>query len=454
MILLLDNSIEKVIEGDIEDTKEMFINLALWIKSGRHIVLADKKLLAKLINLDSLPNHIRRIYNSLYKKINLIYGIIEKVKGYAIITNSIDITCMELINDKIVYYVPFGSLGNIDSFAEIRLISENNSDCDFYKNIAKKYIQEYKIGCDINIKNIAGGGDQTATVYEEEMVNNQSICIAIVDSDKKYKGDSIKDTSRKVKSIYEQNKSKYVTDLYILDVREKENLVPTTMYEWCYSSKMHEESIRYLKFLEKSNDLQDLYKYCDIKDGITISELFKCKDNYNLLNQYLHNQILKFTLNEDIDMCFLIYLNDILQGLLRCEGFNELINGITSISNPHLDISIEDANNIISNYIKCCSKREQVKASKEVFIHGIGSLINEFKNDILEQKIQERIKEKENVIIRNYNPGIENELKKLNFNYIKSQIIFGHLPEYLYHEWSEIANTIITWGCNYKIKSA
>jgi hypothetical protein len=120
--------------------------------------------------------------------------------------------------------------------AQCWLLSENLSDCEFYLSMVynAKHFGHYpelfkdEVRLSFEIDNGSGYGTSESL---ERRINSKKVVLCIVDSDKKNKDDEIGGTSGQVLSKWQQLKeSATVSDLYILNVREKENLIPPSLY--------------------------------------------------------------------------------------------------------------------------------------------------------------------------------------------------------------------------------
>lgn len=173
------------------------------------------------------------------------------------------------------------------------LLSENLSDCEFYLSMVynAKHFGHYpelfkdEVRLSFEIDNGSGYGTSESL---ERRINSKKVVLCIVDSDKKNKDDKISGTSGQVLSTWQQLKeSPTVSDLYILNVREKENLIPPSLYlEYSEFSSKKKDTLSHLKSFEKTEKAEYLafVKLSDKNKSMRYDKNSEVKDELLLTN--------------------------------------------------------------------------------------------------------------------------------------------------------------------------
>ncbi len=189
-----------------------------------------------------------------------------------------DIVTTHAIEGKIIIKVPPKLFVEEDSITSTTvLVCENLIDADFYK-----YMFDYYLST-INVSNLnsvfkpeCGGGDTTCKTYDKYVQNNQTSCLCIVDSDKKYRSAELGQTAKKVKKIHIDNNPALCGFKCIELVREIENLIPNNILKEIYTSQEH----KYLCDIWGFDP--ELFSYWDYKKGLSKDKYKKTVDEYLL----------------------------------------------------------------------------------------------------------------------------------------------------------------------------
>lgn len=159
---------------------------------------------------------------------------------------------------------------NLECCNEVRLLTENLSDADFYKYVCYYYqrlVHMERVNCKSYA--ILGGGCTICNVYKREMALGQSLCLAIVDSDKISPQGNLGETA--IKLLKEDKKCSKYTPYYgrcyvLKDVMEIENLIPHLLIS---------------KYKTKNGwacYINSNIPYFDIKEGLKVVSLYGSKD--------------------------------------------------------------------------------------------------------------------------------------------------------------------------------
>ena len=99
------------------------------------------------------------------------------------------------------------------------LMTENPADYDFYRQMFITLRRNYHKNLCLNDFSFGGGN---CAIVERAITQNQ-IILCICDSDREYEGSKLGSTSKSVKKIIDKYKNKKICNLYVTEVREKEN---------------------------------------------------------------------------------------------------------------------------------------------------------------------------------------------------------------------------------------
>lgn len=177
--------------------------------------------------------------------------------------------------------------------SECWLLSENASDCEFYLSMVYNvkhfghFSELFKDVVKLSFEIDNGSGNATSEVLERR-INNKKVVLCIVDSDKKTANGDIGGTSGQVLSRWEQLRtSANISDLYILNVREKENLIPPSLYlEYSEFSSKKKVTLRHLQTFEETEKEKYLafVKLSDNK-SMRYNKNSEIKDELSLTNE-------------------------------------------------------------------------------------------------------------------------------------------------------------------------
>lgn len=421
MLIEIDKSLIEDIKikkdkPEYKDIIELLDELAESYRKNKHIIIADIDVLEYLGSLTDLSPKSRSIYNLLCDHVHTDYYSLKKqLKIFIKIVgnNTSDNLKVTSGNQEILNF-PIEFIKKFKEFRKTLLITEDIEDSRFYISLTQKYIDYKKINdIDLAFDKNNGGGNNTYKSVEDEI--NERFILCILDSDKKYKNDKIGQTARNVKRFIDKDKPnslgiyiKDMTGIYILDVREKENLIPPSFYKLC-SNGNNKDLLQILSKLEITKEscnnctlCEELLKYGDLKDGTKLQNYLKIDDAKKIFN--CHPQLK----NNDI------------QPILECS----------------------------------CNKDYSDDDLKKIVIPGIGeSCTKYFENDILKNGLVNQIESKKEVFKNNPNQGLKERIQKLEQNYQISQNLFDKIPEYIQNDLIQLCDIILAWGCSTKFRA-
>ncbi|ANC06739.1 MULTISPECIES: hypothetical protein [Bacillus cereus group] len=364
-------------------------NIATAIKEGFHIISASLDTLEFLYKFDLLEHDSKRMYFSVFSKFTYLSSYEQFCEDCILIKDS---SCIfnrtNTVTNKTVFEIPIDYFSHLVSILPTILLSEDMSDCEFYEKIAKKYITEnhHKVNAHLKFDLRSGGGSGSYKTYQYE-INKGHLVLAISDSDKTYPTDKIGSTLLMLRRTYNSHRHNKITELLELDVREKENLIPPSLYLLCHNVYSKEFLLKLCK-IENSHIHQEKLRYIDLKDGITAKSL---KTNIER-KSYL-------------------------------EGF------------------FYDASDLIA----CTFEEIDSRDDEFLIMQGIGGNLDKFSTDVLDDGLEKKLAQKKGVSL--HTPIPEYVIKELEGNILKKQKLFDELPGYLKADWEKLSKKIISWGC-------
>ena len=224
----------------------------------KHIVMLNRDALFILKKCESLSlssqivlqwieNHYYDI-NAIKKKVAISVVLIPEVQSYI---------------QGNVYYL---SIFACEEFFQTELLTENDDDCIFYKNIYSFFNPSKKV-FDVSLHNNPFYGGNVAARIKSEY-EEKKFFLCIVDSDKEYSADAKGSTYQGANNELKEHKDEILPhDLYVLNVREKENLFPFHFYK----SNCSEQN----KFIDSilMYATEEVFRFIKIKEGIKIKRI-------------------------------------------------------------------------------------------------------------------------------------------------------------------------------------
>lgn len=430
MFIEIDSSVLNNISNFTYEELGCIENIALSMKERKHIVFSDYKILLKLIKIENLSQSSKRVFNSVLKRWSSISGLEKSLNGKILVVYDEESIRRDAYENQIIYRVPLKYFNDTEKLLPLHIIGEDENDCNIYEDIAKRYINDKSLGISINTRRVHGGGNRTSINYERELTLYHKICLVIADSDREYKSSTIGDTARGIEDVYNRNRETYITDIHILNVREKENLIPPNLYNMCSKSSNSKKDMKILEYIFNNDLLRELYYYSDIKDGIKYTDLLSNEENRIILFKYL---------NEVIERNGYNYLTVMAKEYEVVEFYNYIIN---SLGNYGLDTIDEASCTLSESNHTSNSEHEEYKIT-----NGIGYLVENVRREIVCLELKEVITAKERIYLDNTNEGLKKEIENLKKILKKINNLFDILPNNIKLEWETISKKIITFGC-------
>ncbi|AWX56926.1 hypothetical protein AB432_018555 [Brevibacillus brevis] len=393
MLIKIDDSVIEFLETNKEiltfESNEIksLNNLARAQMDGHHQVISSYATLKYLRNYPLIEQSCRGIYTSLLAKCTFFFSLEEFCTDYIIVTSKVENEIVRgFSGKKHIFKVSLDYFYLMDRISATTFISEDLSDCEFYEKIAKKYIQENRnrLNMKLNLDHCGGGGVNTYKELDYK-INRKKIVLVVSDSDKLYPTGKVGETLAQITKVYAKYQANSIVDIYSLEVREKENLIPPSLYLLCSNGSCR-DVLNMLHEIELLDKHREKLKYIDIKDGVKAKQL----------KNEEHLQFLK-------------------------------------------DLLID-----VPNLIACSLDDIDKQKDETVLLQGIGGKIEEFERDILEDGLEKKLDDKRRLQPK---PEIEKAIIQLENKIEKKTNLFNILPDYVKPEWEFLCKKVISWGC-------
>ncbi|MFZ3053806.1 MAG: hypothetical protein WA099_10390 [Sulfuricurvum sp.] len=239
-------------------------NLALGYADGHHIILGNRDTIQFISELEQLDKRPKSLYKKIYSSLTEYGNFLNAVEVYLKITNG-----PQLLRTGKCIETPLIYFSSTRTIQPTNILCEHIHDIEFFKKITNCYVKKTGFKIQLQYTPQMGGGSAMGGVYASIQSDNK-ICLAIADSDRYHQNDFMKDTPSTL--LRENDPLKPLSNIYILPVREIENLLTATMI-----SNMIEKNHQYcnltsrllpLSKMEK-NGLYNEIKYIDFKEGMT-----------------------------------------------------------------------------------------------------------------------------------------------------------------------------------------
>lgn len=377
LIKLKDNLIDLLNNNKFSETSIEILainDLARSCYEKNHILYGSYDVFEFLSNYYLCNNLSKKIYTRLLSMSTFAKGYLNNVNIY--IEVCADITSIKYDIDNKCWLVPLPFLKSITSST---LIVENTIDYDFYLKLIKRfYIDIDNLEFSINLNPLHLGGPNSNNTIETYAKSNL-ILFAIADSDKYFKTDNYKSTADSIINGLKYLENSNIVNNYILDVREKENLLSIKIFLNRLFNYNNENLLQFIY-----NNINEFDEFCcfgDIKDGPSIKEYWNVKAKYGEHTKMVVDELIK---NKILDINVIDSSRNENDKIFSGIGgqFNELLNKY--IINDYLEnINLK----LVNGYI------DKIQADNLI------KLYNELQFDLVSQVRTERFKKICNNII-------------------------------------------------------
>jgi hypothetical protein len=274
MVIFLDNSLQKLDYKLNTFLIHSLDNIALCVADGLHIVLGDRETLKYISNLN-ISTRSKSIFEKIYADQSQNGLFKHEVNSYIKVTDTHNFS-----KSSNFIEVPLTYFGTTQHIQPTKLLCEHLNEINFYGKIASCYIKRKRYNINLSYEKLHGGGSSIGIIYDD-IQNENRTCLAIADSDKYFKDDSLKSTAEQLLKADCANKP--LSNIYILPVREIENFITSSLLSATIENNRElvnlTNSMQILKNLERK-DAFEVIKYLDFKKGFTYKDFLAYHKEY------------------------------------------------------------------------------------------------------------------------------------------------------------------------------
>lgn len=280
MLLLLDDSLIDLFENNnfesiLYDSLE---NLSLAHREGKHILLASRLLLTKIIEANFSSEKTLGTLIAIKNRLPQYSNIITELKRYVKILPP-EYSNIEFISQGVqkILQVSIDKFEDSAIVQETILLAENLTDTNLYQLMGKVYAFNKRLSnFPVRAQAFGGGGDQVVNQYGSIRTNDNRFCLCIVDSDKKSPKSEPGVIARRLIKIDEEEV--FLTEAVISSLRESENMLSCNqLSEVCSGDSNCMATLDYLEWIEEQG-LDELRQYIDFNKGIKLDKIYKLSD--------------------------------------------------------------------------------------------------------------------------------------------------------------------------------
>lgn len=232
----------------------------------KHIVMIDREAISLLMKCES----IEYTSKAMMRWIECHYNDIHAIKCKVTVT-------VVLIPNSPSYFANntyYLSVEEYQEFVESQLLTENDDDYLFYTRLYSFIFPSKKV-FDICLHNNPFYGANVASRIQY-LYAEKKFFLCIVDSDKEYTSDSKKSTYQAAnKELKAHSLEILPSELYVLNVREKENLFPFQLY-----IPKCPDRIQFINIILE-HGTEEVFRYIKLKDGIKQKRINENDERWN-----------------------------------------------------------------------------------------------------------------------------------------------------------------------------
>lgn len=264
------------------------------VNSNYNILTVESDLIVKkyteVKDSSVIDNILKKILFRCFKEYSQVFGLTKIVVTKIIITLSEDIILTSDMKISLNYLCKHELLlGN-----RVNLLSEDNSDAEFYHNIAQYIYKDRAPGTTVQFRHSAAAGNNLGSTLEKNVMENGDFVLSICDSDINVPGNDVGVTANSLCKAKNKlrDENVYHFECWVLEVHEKENLITPKEYGKFLTDNNNYE---YFIFFEDSSEHFDYLLYYDYKFGIKKSNMNSLynMDFINLFPHFLNGKVIE-----------------------------------------------------------------------------------------------------------------------------------------------------------------
>jgi hypothetical protein len=234
-------------------------HIATAVFESKHLLFGSMKVLSHFERVFQDDQDLHKLFHSIL--LNFYTTNLDFIKRRIEIV--LDVVASYRIESNIEYFqIPIINLQDSSNCQKTLILGEDFSDCDFYEVVLNWFVKK-NVPVNIAFEKDNGGGSTLINTIKNHLSRNK-ICLALVDTDRKYPSGPTGATYNDCKFL--EGKKIGLFKLIVLDVQEIENLVPFNFLDnKTYSS---DYLFKKQKFDLIRENGPELLPFFDIKDGI------------------------------------------------------------------------------------------------------------------------------------------------------------------------------------------
>lgn len=268
MFLYLDKSLlESFVKPVPHDIVEAIQGLAAMLRSGVHLVSGDRETLIAISKLEEVSSSARAIFRKAVARHAQANSVFNYMVAYALVDFGRAGLESSQIAGKRVIKIPIAKVSNLIAQVATEIVYEDVNDAVIYDVVARWYAESIlnNTHLPIKCKPVQGGGNRIFVTYAARQSDENTFCLCITDSDRKFPLDQPGDTSEKVREVDDELKP--LSCHLDLDFHEVENLIPLAFLESLAGTDEAKNILSALRMAEQNNH-KEAKLYWDYKKGV------------------------------------------------------------------------------------------------------------------------------------------------------------------------------------------
>ncbi|RZI59583.1 MAG: hypothetical protein EOP37_11225 [Rubrivivax sp.] len=272
MHIRLDSSLQNVdLSSDMTACSglECILNA---VRRGEHFVFGDRKTLTHLQKSQSLSLAARRVLSHIVSNFSTFAPLSRSLSIHVVISYDERKEPVRLSDHE--WDVPLLFIG-INGLAKAVLVTENLDDANLFEHAARQYATSNRIGCQIALTKLGGGGSTTPDCLMNAVVVERNWVLCISDSDRLHPGQEKDSTAKKCEGFAAISGA--VCSYWDIPSREVENIIPLIFFEEAVPPTHSLAWERHRN--EIFSQLPHAHHHGDLKFGVSLRKIFSYDAN-------------------------------------------------------------------------------------------------------------------------------------------------------------------------------
>ena len=269
MLIVLHDSLRELLQPDPQDQMVAALeHLASCCREGKHLLHGELQLLKALARYDPLSKPGRGLYKRLLNDATMAASLLDSFGVRIVVVNKPETHFTLPTEDRALFEVPLQYFKDSTKVQETVLLGENLNDAKFYHYLAHTALRKRTTTTTLHIEcdTRGGGGDTTRHEFKHCRDTGRAI-LCLADGDKKFAKPEPGDTAGKI--LKEQNAAPALSEVYVLEVRDAENLIPQPIWDTALS----QQATKLASIQAFRSKYPQLFPYFDVKKGLLPFEI-------------------------------------------------------------------------------------------------------------------------------------------------------------------------------------